>query len=154
MRNALTPVGYGIVVKDFLDRSLDSRKWFTGAKFRTSDGKALTSGCPTKSYYVPFQWCVLNPAKVSRNKAVEKIHFFAGLDRTFYRYASVLYKHLLSDPRLPASFTAILGQISFPLAKDTLGIQAADLFVNRFYQHMIQVASTGKVPEPPPCQHL
>ncbi len=149
VRNSIFPIGYGIVVKDFLALPLLDRKWFTGAKFNIA-GEALTSGCPNKSYYVPFQWCVLESSKVWGKNKIEKVHFFAGLDRSFYGYATVLHGHLLKDVRLPASLLGKLGGISYPLAKNTPGIQAADLFVNRLYQHAsAMVVDRGKAPPIP-----
>src|SRR5262249_39678249 len=56
-----------------------------------------------------------------------------GLDRTFSGYANELYKFMLVDSRLPQSALDLLGGISYPLAKDTPGIQAADLLTNRLY---------------------
>ncbi len=137
IRNRIFPISYAIVVKDFLALPLIDRKWFTSAKFRL-DGKCVSSGCPSKSYYVPFQFCVLDSARMSSANVVDKIHFFAGLDRTFNEYASSLYRYLLSDVRLPASVLDLLGGIAYPLTKNTPGIQAADLLVYRLYRFALK----------------
>jgi hypothetical protein len=134
MRNRIFPITYAVIVDDFLALSLRERKWFTGAKFLPT-GKCVSSGCPNKSYYVPFNFFVLDATRMSGANAVDKIHFFAGLDRSFHRYASTLYNFILKDSRLPSSVKATLGQMSYPLAKDTPGIQAADLLAYRLYRY-------------------
>jgi hypothetical protein len=149
MRNRIFPIGYAIVVQDFLDLPLPDRKWLTGAKF-TLGGKCVTSGCPRKSYYVPFQFCVLDSARMSGATQIDKIHFFAGLDRSFHEYASSLYNYLFNDVRLQASIQDLLGGIHYPLAKDTPGIQGADLLVYRLYRFAQEKLEAKKnLPNPP-----
>jgi len=148
LRNRIFPIGYGVVVKDFLDLPLFSRQWLTGAKFRKSDGKAITSGCPSKSYYLPFQFCVLKSAQLSVVNPVDKMHFFVGIDRKFHEYASDLYNYILIDERLPESLRGQLGTLSNPLSKDTPGIQAADLLAYRMYRASLDALSKPNY-EPP-----
>jgi hypothetical protein len=96
---------------------------------------AFTSlgGCPDKSYYLPFQFSVLKAAK-SLVGTEHKMHVFAGLDRTFSGYAKDLYEFFAVDERLEKPIRDALGTIAFPLAKNTPGIQAADLLVYRLYR--------------------
>jgi|SRR5579859_1628428 len=136
MRNRIFPISYAIVIEDFRSLSLETRQWLTGAKFRP-DGKCVSSGCPNKSYYLPFSFCVLDSARMSGANPIDKVHFFAGLDRSFHEYASTLYRFILIDSRLQASVKELLGQISYPLAKDTPGLQAADLLVYRLYRFVL-----------------
>lgn len=121
------PIGYAVMVGDFNALPLVSRQWLTGAEFRKSDGEYISGGCPSKCYYLPFQFAALKSATLSNANATDKIDFFVGLDRTFHEYASELYQFLLADGRLPESLRCLLGEISYPLSKDTPGIQAADL---------------------------
>lgn len=149
IRNRIFPICYGIIVDDFLALSLKTRQWLTGAKFSV-DGVALTSGCPNKGYYLPFSFCVMDSARMSGANTTDKIHFFAGLDRTFHEYASSLYNFILVDSRVPSSLKAKLGQIGYPLAKDTPGIQAADLLAYRLHRlanDRIKVESNIPVPK-------
>lgn len=149
MRNRIFPITYGIVVEDFLSLPLEARRWLTGARFRP-DGKCVSSGSPNKSYYMPFSFCVLDSARMSGANRIDKIHFFAGLDRTFYEYASALYKHILVDSRLQESVKQLLGQISYPLAKDTPGLQAADLLMYRCYRFALdKIDAKQNLPIPP-----
>jgi hypothetical protein len=148
IRNRIFPISYGIVTNDFLVLPLKTRQWLTGAKF-DAQGNASSSGCPNKGYYLPFSFCVLDSSRMSGANKVEKIHFFAGLDRTFYEYANSLYRFILEDSRLPTSIKSLLGQISYPLAKDTPGLQAADLLSNRLYRFALsQLEAGGNLPIP------
>lgn len=131
--NRIFPICYGVVVDDFSVLPLQTRQWLTGARFSTN-GEALTSGCPNKAYYLPFSFCVIDSARMSGANQIDKIHFFAGLDRTFHEYASVLYRFIMEDSRMVASVKSLLGQISFPLAKDTPGLQSADLLAYRLHR--------------------
>jgi len=148
MRNRVFPIGYAVVVKDFLALPLNLRRWFTGGKF-TLEGKYVSSGCPDKSYYVPFQFCVLDSARISGADVTNKIHFVAGLDRSFSGYANALFNYLFNDPRLQASIQQRMGGITYPLAKDTPGLQAADLLVYRFYRFVLdKLSAKDNLPEP------
>ena len=148
MRNRVFPITFAIIVGDFKRLSLINRKWLTGAKF-TIAGKPVTSGCPNKSYYVPFNFCILDSARTSGANATDKIHFFVGLDSSFSGYANALYSFVLNDARLPASVRGLLGQISYPLASKTPGLQAADLLAYRLYRFALdKVAAKDNLPIP------
>lgn len=132
-RSRVFPIGYGVVVKDFLAMPLTTRQWLTGAKFRKEDGAFISGGSPDKTYYLSFQFSVLKAAK-SLIGSEHKLHVFAGLDRTFSGYAKELYEFFAVDERLEKAIRDSLGTIAFPLAKDTPGIQAADLLAYRLYR--------------------
>ena len=132
-RSRVCPIGYAVIVEDFLAMPLVSRLWFTGAKFRKEDGAHISGGCPNKSYYLPFQFSVLKATK-SLIGTEHKMHVFAGLDRTFSEYARELYEFFAVDERLDKPIREALGTIAFPLAKDTPGLQAADLLAYRLYR--------------------
>ncbi|MGC2472864.1 MAG: DUF3800 domain-containing protein [Candidatus Sulfotelmatobacter sp.] len=127
------PIAYAVIVDDFMNMPLRSRQWLTGAKFAKHNGKPTTSGCPNKPYYMPFTFCVLKAAQKSAFISSEKLHVFVGLDRTFHGYASNLYRFLTIDERLPMPLRAKLGTLANPLAKDTPGLQAADLLAYTMY---------------------
>lgn len=139
IRNRIFPIGYGVIVADFLDLSLHLRQWLTGARFNKLDGSAETEGCPDKAYYVPFQFCVLKSAKISNANSTDKIHFFVGTDRTLHDYASALFDYVLIDDRLDESLRSKLGTLVNPRAKDTPGLQAADLLVYRMYRASLRI---------------
>jgi len=137
------PVIYGIVVDDFNSFSLKQRRWFTGATLNETHGKLVTSGCPSKPYFVPFQNClhrVTDYAPVG-----QKAHFFFGLDRPFAEYATSLFAQIkkVSYPLSQWNTKDRLGDPSFPLASDTAQLQAADLLVHLSYQHMLERYEAG-----------
>jgi hypothetical protein len=139
IRNRIFPIGYGIVVKDFDSLPLQGRLWLTGAKFNKTSGVVIEGGCPSKSYYVPFQFCVLKAATKSNATMEDKFHCFAGIDRTLSGYADEFWRILRVDDRLPLDLRDRLGTIAFPASRDTPGIQAADLVANRLYKRALWV---------------
>jgi hypothetical protein len=128
MRDRIFPVGNAIIVGDWKALSLFQRRFLSGAELK--NGKLVSSGSPNKPYYVPFLFCVFN--SVRHSGATDKIHFFAGLDKTFSKYAVGLYQGIRRDKRIPSD---LLGNIDFPLSKDTPPLQAADLLAYQLYQH-------------------
>jgi hypothetical protein len=131
MRNRIFPFGHGVVVSHWNALSLYHRKVMTGASFKK--GRFTSSGSPQRSYYLPFLFCVLDSLRNSGTN--DKVHFFAGLDKTFSKYATVLYREISVNPLLPASH--LFGTIAFPLSKETPPLQAADLFVYQLYRHNV-----------------
>lgn len=129
MRNRIFPVGNAIIVGEWKAFSLEQRRFLSGAEVK--NGKFISSGSPNKPYYVPFLFCVYDSVRHSRT--TEKVHFFAGLDKTFSKYAVVLYRGILKDKRIPVG--DLLGNIDFPLSRDTPPLQVADLFAYQLYQH-------------------
>jgi hypothetical protein len=88
---------------------------------------------------------VLGACQISNTTPGERLHFFAGLDRTFAGYATELHKFLREDVRIPADLRSKLGGIAYPLAKDTPGVQAADLLVHLMYLHSINLVEQGQL---------
>ena len=130
MRSRIFPFGHGIVVSEWDDLPYDMRRFLSGGHRRK--GKFLSSGAPNKSYYLPFQFCVSDA--VCNSGANDKVHLFAGIDRTFSDYAGILYRQLYNDPRLQPSTKERMGTLSFPLARETPPLQTADLMVYHLYQ--------------------
>ena len=128
-RNRIFPVGNAIIVGEWNALSLDQRRSLSGAEFK--NGRFVSSGSPNKPYYIPFLFCVYN--SVNHSGTTEKVHFFAGLDKDFSKYAVVLYQGILKDERILVR--DLLGNIDFPLSKDTPPLQAADLLAYQLYQH-------------------
>ena len=128
-RSRIFAFGHAVIGKHWDALSLDDRKWLTGEKYK--NGKFRSSGSPNKSYYLPFLFCVIDSSRYSG--AADKIHFFVGLDRTFAKYAVVLYRSIMQDNRIEQR--NLLGNIDFPLSKDTPQLQAADLLVYQLYKH-------------------
>jgi hypothetical protein len=131
MRNRIFPFGHGVVVAHWNAFSLEDRKAMTGASFK--NGRFTGSGSPRKSYYLPFLFCVLDSLRNSGTN--DKVHFFAGLDQNFSKYATALYKEVSASPFLTRK--ELFGTLAFPLSKDTPPLQAADLLVYQLYRHNV-----------------
>lgn len=145
LRNRIFPIGYAVMVADFLGLPLETRQWFTGARFSKLDGSAETNGCPNKPYYLPFQFCALKAAQLSN---AEKLHYFVGIDRTFHGYAAELYNFLMIDERMePEMRNRLGGTLLNPPAKETPGLQAADLLANRMYRAALKKLADPNSPD-------
>lgn len=150
------PVSYGIIVDDFNSFTLEERRFMTGATFSPKTGELLSTGCPSKPYFVPFQ----NIVKLVCDYAPVggKAHFNFGLDRKFSEYARELFEQISTQsqlqPRPWSTWNSVdrLGSPHFPLAKETPELQAADLLVHLTYQHILRWLEHGKAAEP--CELL
>ena len=143
LSNAITkykihPVSFALVVEDFKSFSLLQRRFFTGAEMR--NGKLVTSGCPNRPYFAPFMRCMKHVASYA--PAGGKAHFFFGLDRPFAKYAQALYK-LIAEKPFDIRNRERLGDIAFPLAKQTPHLQAADLLAFLTVEHMKEIGPHG-----------
>ena len=146
------PVSYGIVVEDFYSFSLEQRRFMTGATIDPKTNKLLTSGCPTKPYFVPFQ----NVVRLVTDYAPVggKAHFNFGVDRSFAEYALTMFKQIQEQakvgPRPWSTWKSVdrLGTPLFPKASETAQLQAADLLVHLTYRHMCEWREKGKVTQP------
>lgn len=127
------PVAFGIIVKDFFSFSERERRFMTGAALRR-DGKLMSTGCPKRPYFVPFTSCM---QRVASHAAVGgKAHFYFGLDRHFAAAALLLFRHIKG--RTTIKWRERIGEISFPLAKETPQLQAADLLSYLTYIYMTE----------------
>ena len=129
------PVSMTIAVDDFKSFPAAERKWLTGGSF--SEGKLVSSGAPSKPYFLPFQLALMRITEYAR--AGSKAHIFCGLDRTFAGYAQTLFAKIKTDPpRAYSEWTSRprLGDIAFPMASETPELQAADFFAYLTYIHM------------------
>jgi hypothetical protein len=146
---AIYPVSMGIVIEGFNSFTYQQRRWLTGATAHS--GKLVTSGCPTKPYFVPFQLCLMRVA--SYVKPGRKAHFSFGLDRNFADYAGALFRQskikLKNAPGTEWKYKNQLGSIFFPMASETPELQAADLLAYLTYLHLTGRFKTGRGPSKP-----
>ena len=136
------PVAAGIIVPAFNSFSLDDRRFLTGATM-TPKGIPVHPGSPDRPYFVPFQTVV---RKICEYAPVGgKAHFFFGIDRSFYNYATVLFKQIMNDSfRIggPLAWKDRLGTPSAPKAANTAELQAADFLANLTYHHMLDTGES------------
>lgn len=134
----LHPVSYGILVEDFWSFSEKERKVMTGGTIR-ADGKLMTPGCCKRPYFVPFQWLMRTVA--SHAEVGGKAHFYFGLGNSFSKSAKWLFHYIKTRPDAP--YVERLGDITFPPAKETPRLQAADLLSYLTYEHMLERMVSG-----------
>lgn len=146
------PVSSGIVVRDFFSFSRRQRRFMTGATIQRKTKKLITSGCPTKPYFVPFQ----NVVKIvtDNTPVAERAHFSFGTDREFAEYARSLFRQM--EIAKEASYREAystwrtrnrLGSSHFPSASETAQLQAADLLVHLTYLYMLRIKMGEDVAE-------
>lgn len=135
------PVSAGISIPDFNSFPLNDRKFMTGAVLDC--GKLVSSGCPSKPYFVPFQMIVKSVTKHAPDNG--KAHFFFGLDRPFAGYATTLLDEFKQARETwEWKDKDKLGIPAFPLAKETAPLQAADLLVHLTYVEMKDALARGQ----------
>jgi hypothetical protein len=136
------PVSLGIVVEDFNSYTEKQRRFLTGATLDDKTGKFKSMGCPSKPYFVPFQLCL--KTVTSYAPIGGKAHFIFGVDRPFSKYALEMFaqvKKQVSEDLCPWTTWKEkdrLGDPSFPPAKETPQLQAADLYCFLTYKHMME----------------
>jgi len=81
------PVSCAVVLDSFNKLSHNQRRFLTGGKLL--NGKFKSSGCPSKSYFLPFQTCILDAA--DHVPVGGKAHFFFDLNKQFKGYAIDLF---------------------------------------------------------------
>jgi hypothetical protein len=145
------PVTSGIVVKDFFPFSYNQRKYLTGAEFCGPPKLLKDGGNPRRPYFVPFQ--LILQRVTDHTAPTAKAHFTFGIDRTFYEYATYMFRKIkLAEPR-PTEWQTKrrLGEAFSAVAKQTAELQAADLYSLLSYHHMLERIKPGgehKQPEP------
>jgi hypothetical protein len=95
------------------------------------------SASPNKAYFLPFQNAIIRVCEYA--PVGGKAHFFFGLDRLFYGYASVLFEQIASSPRRGEGYEwkERLGTLTYPKAKETPQVQIPDVLANLTYHHML-----------------
>jgi Protein of unknown function (DUF3800) len=135
------PVSVAVIVDDFNSFSLGQRRFLTGGQWK--NGKFVTSGSPSKPYFLPFQHCV---SRVAEYVPVGgKAHFSFGLDRSFAGYAVELFGSIKDGPS-----RELLSEPDFPPAKETPQLQAADLLVHLTYLDIQEKMASNDWAKPVP----
>jgi|GEM_PF-1667440 hypothetical protein len=146
------PVSSTVILNDFNALTLPQKKLFTGARLDDRN-EFITTGCPNKPYFLPFMDVVRNAVSYCPHDPTARVHFACGVDRPFAEYAATLYNDIIENWQ-SADWKDKLGDISFPLAKKTPQLQAADLLVNLTYHHAIARLNDGKWDEVMPPELL
>lgn len=140
----ITPVTVGVIVHDFNALTEPQRRFFTGANLRldrkTGISKLVTSGCPSKPYFMPFLRCIGIVSGYAPSGGLA--HFNFGLDRPFERYAVEMFKLVKEEQPFKPNLRRV-GNAAFPMAKETPELQAADWLSHLTYKQMIEGNKSG-----------
>jgi hypothetical protein len=127
-RHKIHPVSTVLVVDAFQRLTYNQRRFLTGGAL--NNGRFVTSGCPSKPYYLPFQTVILD---IARHAPIGgKAHFAFDLNKQFKGYALELFglvKGLVEHPVHDR-----IGEISFPTGLEAVQLQTADLLCYLNYQ--------------------
>jgi hypothetical protein len=147
------PVNFGIVVKDFESFSENQRRFFTGMEL-SPEGNMVGTGSPGRPYFTPFLRLINRVASYA--PVGGRAHFFFGLDRPFAGYAEEMFRILKTDAVAKGNYRERLGDTSFPLAKQTPQLQAADFFAYLSYDRARECVQTGNwyIPAVPALEML
>ena len=142
------PVSAGIIVPDFKSFSQEERRFMTGAT--SKNGRLVSSGCPGKPYFVPFQHVVRTICGYA--PVGGKAHFHFGLARPFAEYAAALARQIKTDDLQGGlwGWKDRLGRVESPLASQTPQLQAADFLANLTYHHMLDAGADLGIVFPSP----
>lgn len=125
------PVSCTIFNQEFFKCNERLRRYLTGGQVRNA--KFVTTGCPSRPYYLAFSLSVTTAASFLPVGPNWMIHYFCGLDRILSGYANDFFRQIKEHPSTKRRES--LGVISFPYASHTPVLQAADLLAYAMYQH-------------------
>ena len=136
LQRRVYPTTDAVVVDDFYKFGLSERRFLTGAVLDASCGRLVTSGCPNKPYFVPFQNILKKICDAAPRGG--KAHFNFGCDRAFSKYATAFFEQIevytpVRNPLRSWMSRDRLGKAKYPQAAETAVLQAADLLV--YLQH-------------------
>lgn len=134
----LHPVGGAVDVRGFKEFSDDERRFLTGGVLG-ADGSWLTTGAPSKPYYVAFQILLTEAAQRAKENAT--VHFVLDQQRDLAPWAEMLFKRIASERR--HKLWDRLGQISYADRRKAVCLQAADLYSHLVYSYATKRAGMG-----------
>ena len=127
----LRSIGAVINVADFQARTVEERKWLTGAAYLPDFKKWEGRGSPQRPYYLGFTECVEQGAACVKNPDW-KIHFYFDQQNVLAPYAADYYQR--ARGYAPPPLARRLGELTFK-SRDGLGaLQAADLLAHACYK--------------------
>jgi hypothetical protein len=133
------PVASVIVSNEWKALNQNERRYLTGGQVK--NGKFITSGAPSKSYFLPFLMVVTIVGDYCLEG--ELANLFFGLDKSFSGYALDYFKKI---QKLKGDYCRHLGSIDFPPAANTYPLQAADLLAYETYQYSLKRLEYDRYP--------
>ena|SRR5688572_24751802 len=126
----IKPVGSVINVAAFKSFSLDDRKWLTGASWSPKRQKWLTSGAPTRPYYLGFVEC-LEGSALSVKKPGWTVNFCFDQQHELAPWALLFFQNAKKGDSPQAKR---LGDAIFKSKAGVGALQAADMLAHSFYR--------------------
>jgi len=131
-----------LVVSEWKKLTKDERIFLTGGRYDRHKREWVTFGAPNRTYFLPFQFCIVQPAEASRGDVT--VNYVFDLNKQFKHYAADLYKLTKNDKKVKCRTR--MGELSFLVGEDAPGLQAADLLAYEAYQY--SRARTSKPDQP------
>lgn len=119
----INPISCSLVKEAWNELSYGERRYISGGMY--SAGKFKTSGAPSKAYFLPFQYCIVNTAHYCG--VGQRVHFIFDLNEQFKGFAHDLYA-LLRGEHSKISVKDRLGPLTFETSLHAVPIQVSDLF--------------------------
>lgn len=140
----LFPIGGAVHVPSFDALTYGERRFLTGGNF-TSDSQWLTSGAPSKPYYVALEHLIVEAINQARKDTL--IHFLFDRQEVLGARAVQTYNEIVgrAAPTRRGSYYSTeppligaerLGRIAFGERKKEPSLQVADLFTHLWYSFL------------------
>jgi hypothetical protein len=136
----ITPTDATLVVNEWNKLNMDERRFLTGGRYHPEQKKWVVFGAPNKTYFLPFQFAVMNPALACRPGL--HVHYTFDLHKQFKNHASDLFDLLKLDKT--QAWTHRLGSLTMENSEEALGLQAADLFAYQNYKQTKDRVAHGR----------
>jgi hypothetical protein len=136
----IIPTDATLVVDEWNKLNADERRFLTGGHYHPIEQKWATFGAPNKTYFLPFQFAIMNPALACSPGL--HVHYTFDLHKQFKNHASDLFALLKLDTA--SAWTHRLGSLTMESSEVALGLQAADLFAYQSYKYAKNRIEHGK----------
>ena len=127
-------------VDEWKKLNLDERRFLTGGRYHPIEQEWATFGAPNKTYFLPFQFAIMNPALACSPGL--HVHYTFDLNKQFKNHAIDLFGLLKLDTE--SAWTHRLGSLTMESSEVALGLQAADLFAYQSYKYAKHRIEHGK----------
>jgi len=124
------PAGFALDVSAWRKFNKNARMFLTGGRYDMKNDRWITPSAPNKTYYLPFQFCVVAPTATCKPHL--KVHYAFDLNKQFKNHATDLFKHLKKDETIQCRDR--IGELALPTSEEAPGLQAADLLAYQSYQ--------------------
>jgi hypothetical protein len=140
----MEPLGAYVQTDVFSSFTYGERKYLTGGKFRFDNGqiKWLTSGAPTKPYFLIYDHCLAEATQ--RTKPGHKALFIFDQQKTFEGRALQQFGETAAVlSQAPEGWGKRFAGVLFQERHEVPGLQAADLYTHCWYRYVVTPDALG-----------